>query len=172
MRYAHLLPSRRLPTPRRLPRLFAAALPVMLLAGCASGPVKRVSEPAVAVQELQVRADGSWQVSLRLQNFSNVPMRFDRVSLRLDIDSLQAGRLEATPAFDVGPESADTTKLDVTPSAEARIAVATALAEGRRLPYSLEGEVVVTPREGRGRDYTVKRRSALNPVPGLPGVLR
>lgn len=166
MRHARLLP------PRLLPTLFAAALPVMLMAGCASGPVKRVSEPAVAVQELQVRADGSWQVSLRLQNFSNVPMRFDRVSLRLDMDGVEAGRLEATPAFDVGPESADTTRIEIAPSAQARIAVATALAEGRRLPYTLEGEVVATPREGRSRDYSVKRRSALNPVPGLPGVLR
>ena len=62
--------------------------------------------------------------------------------------------------------------VEFAPSAQARIAVATALAEGRSLPYVLEGDISATPRDGRSREYTVRRRSALNPVPGLPGVLR
>lgn len=149
-----------------------AALALTLLAGCASGPSRRVSEPAVAIQELEVRADGSWRVALRLQNFSSVPMRFERGALQIEVDGIDAGRLLATPGIEVGPESADTTMVEFAPSAQARIAVATALAEGRSLPYVLEGEISATPRDGRSREYTVRRRSALNPVPGLPGVLR
>lgn len=158
---------------RTLPALLAGALfATLLLAGCTRGPVKRVSEPAVSVQELEVRADGSWRVALRLQNFSSVPMRFDRASLKVKVDGIDAGPLQATPGIDIGPESADTAMIEMAPSPQARIAVATALAEGRSLPYVLEGDITATPRDGRSRDYTVKRRSALNPVPGLPGVLR
>ena len=149
-----------------------AALTLALLAGCAGGPVKRVSEPAVAIQELDVRADGTWRLALRLQNFSSVPMRFERVALQVEVDGIDAGRLTAAPGIDVGPESADSAMVDFTPSAQARIAVATALAESRPLPYVLDGDIAATAREGRSRDYTVRRRSALNPVPGLPGMLR
>lgn len=149
-----------------------AALALCLLAGCAGGPVKRVSEPTVTIQELEVRADGSWRLALRLQNFSSVPMRFERASLQVEVDGVDAGRLTAAPDIDVGPESADSAMVEFAPSAQARIAVATALAEGRSLPYVLEGDLAATAREGRSRDYGVRRRSALNPVPGLPGVLR
>ena len=33
-----------------------------LLAGCGSGMVRRVSDPAVSVQQLTVKADGQWVV--------------------------------------------------------------------------------------------------------------
>lgn len=160
--------------PGALPFLKAclAALALGLLAGCAGGPVKRVSEPAMAIQELEVRADGTWRLALRLQNFSSVPMRFERIALQVEVDGIDAGRLTASPDIDVGPESADSAMVEFVPNAQARIAVATALAEGRPLPYVLDGDIAATAREGRSRDYQVRRRSALNPVPGLPGVLR
>lgn len=154
------------------PKAWLAALALALLAGCAGGPVKRVSEPAVAIQELEVRADGTWRLALRLQNFSSVPMRFERAALQVEVDGIDAGRLTAAPDIDIGPESADNAMVEFAPNAQARIAVATALAEGRPLPYVLDGDIAATAREGRSREYTVRRRSVLNPVPGLPGVLR
>ena len=155
-----------------LMRVLLAAGVLSLLAACTGGPVKRVSEPTAAIQELEVRADGSWRVALRLQNYSSVPMRFERAALQLEVDGIDAGRLTATPQIDIGPESADTAMVEFAPTAQARIAVTTALAEGRSLPYVLEGDIAASAREGRSRDYQVRRRSALNPVPGLPGVLR
>ena len=61
----------------------ACALVLMAaLSACGGGgPVKRVSEPAAGIQQLTVRADGSWSVDLRLDNYSSVPMRFDTVTL-------------------------------------------------------------------------------------------
>ena len=64
-------------------RWIGLALCVLMLAGCASGPVRRVSEPSARIQQLTVRADGSWSAELRIENFSSIPMRFDALDLAL-----------------------------------------------------------------------------------------
>ncbi len=145
---------------------------LLALAGCATGPVKRVSEPTASIQELTVGTDGQWTVALRLQNFSSVPMRFDRVALTLRTGTEVAGELLASPALTVGPESADVAVVTVAPSAAARIVIADALADRRGLDYRLEGTIGAAAKDRKVRDYKVKRNSALSPVPGLPGVLR
>ena len=48
---------------KRLATTVAAAV-CLLLAACASGPSRRVSEPAANIQQLTVRADGSWSLDL------------------------------------------------------------------------------------------------------------
>ena len=145
---------------------------LLALAGCATGPVKRVSEPTASIQELTVGADGQWSVDLRLQNFSSVPMRFDRVALTLRTGTELAGELKASPALTVGPESVDIATVRLAPSAAARIVIADALADRRSLNYSLEGTVDAAAEDRKTRDYKIKRNSALSPVPGLPGVMR
>lgn len=151
---------------------FASAL--LVLAGCGSGgPVRRISEPAASIQQLTVRADGSWSVDLRINNYSNVPMRFATVRLALAVGGHPAGTLQGDVAMDIGPESADIATLAMAPSAEARVLVADALAARRSLAYSLEGTLHAAPAEaGQPRGYDIDRESALTPVPGLPGVLR
>jgi len=149
-----------------------ALLMASLLAGCASGPVRRVSEPSAQIQQLTVRADGRWSVDLRIENFSSIPMRFDSVDLALSFGDNQAGHITAQPAISIGPESADVVTTVFTPQAAAKLAVADALAGGRSIAYTLEGNVVATPDERRQRTFEVKRTSQLNPAPGLPGVLR
>ncbi|HEY4542440.1 MAG TPA: hypothetical protein VIG66_08715, partial [Noviherbaspirillum sp.] len=103
------------------------ALTALLLAGCSSGPVRRVSEPSARIQQLTVRADGSWSAELRIENFSSVPMRFDRVSLAVAVGGEAAGTLQGEPGVSVGPESADVATLTLMPNSAARIAVADAL---------------------------------------------
>jgi len=155
---------------RRWTVLGVAAL---LLAGCASGPVRRVSEPTARIQQLTVGADGHWSVDLRLENFSSIPMRFDALRLELEIDSHDAGALQAQPAIVIGPESADVVQVSLAPAAGAKLAVAEALAAGRSLGYALEGSITATPDEERQRVFDgLSRRSALSPAPGLPGVMR
>lgn len=155
-------------------RSVATALAVLslALAGCSTGPVRRVSEPTVSIQQLSVGSDGQWSVELRLQNFSNVAMRFDRLALTLRAGDETAGELRAEPALDVGPEAADTTVVKLTPNAGARILIADALADRRSLGYSLEGTLSASTEQRKPREYRIKRNSALSPVPGLPGVLR
>lgn len=152
--------------------LAVAFLATAALAACSSGPVRRVSEPAASIQQLTVHANGSWSVDLRLQNYSSIPMRFDQVRLAVEVDGHPAGTMEASPAMSVGPESADVVTVPFTPSAEARMVLADALAARRSLPYELKGTANATPEEGKPRDFELDGRNTLNPVPGLDGVLR
>jgi hypothetical protein len=131
-----------------------------------------VSEPAANIQQLTVRADGSWMIDLRIDNFSSVPMRFDAVALELGVGGEQAGTLRGTPALTIGPEAADVASLTLTPTPAAKIVVADALARGRNLDYTLEGTLTAAPEDGRAREYDIDRKNALGPVPGLTGVLR
>lgn len=159
-------------SPRMIRRLASIAALALLLAGCGSGPVRRVSEPSASIQQLTVRADGRWDVALRLNNFSSVAMRFDATALDLAFDNGTAARLELRPGLDVAPESADVHTATITPTPAGRARLATALADGRGLDYTLRGTVEATPQDGKPKTWTLKRESALSPVPGLPGALR
>lgn len=153
-------------------RWIGPALCALMLAGCASGPVHRVSEPSARIQQLTVGADGGWSAELRIENFSSIPMRFDALTLALSIDDNAAGTLVAQPALSIGPESADIVTVALKPQAAAKLAIADALANGRSVNYTLKGTLDATPDEGKRRSFKFERTSALSPAPGLPGVLR
>ena len=143
-----------------------------LLAACSTGPARRVSEPSANIQQLTVRADGSWAVDLRIDNFSNVPMRFDAVALKLTVGGQDAGSLRGAPALTIGPEAADVASLTLSPDAAAKIVVADALARGASVGYTLDGTLDAAPQNGKAHSYDVERDNALSPVPGLTGVMR
>lgn len=150
-----------------------ALVAAALLAACSSGPVRRVSEPAASIQQLTVDADGNWSVDVRLQNYSSIAMRFERLSLELQIDGVAAGTLEAAPQLQVSRESADVVSVALAPAAQAKLGIADALAAGRGASYLLEGTIGAVPTDrGSARDYPIRREGRLSPVPGLPGVLR
>lgn len=154
-------------------RFSAAAALLLMLAGCGSGgPVRRVSEPAASIQQLTVRADGRWEVELRLQNYSSVPMRFASTTISIAFDNGAAATLQTQPQLEIGPESADVYATTISPLPEGRARIANALADGSSLNYSLGGSLEAGPEDGKPRSYKVKLNSALTPVPGLPGVLR
>ena len=155
------------------PRFAWIAALLLLLAGCGrGGPVRRISESAASLQQVSVRADGRWDVQVRLDNFSSVPMRFSAATIQVALDNGAAATVQAQPQITIGPESADVFTATVTPLAEGRARIATALADGRSLAYTLAGTLEAGPEDGGPRTYTIKRTSALTPVPGLPGVLR
>ena len=157
----------------RFPMVTTALLTAcLLLAACSTGPVRRVSEPAVNIQQLTVRADGSWSVDLRINNFSNVPMRFDRVALALTVGGEAAGTLQGQPALSIGPESADVASVSLAPSPAAKIAVADALVRKGSVAYALKGTLDAAAENSRARSYDVERNNALSAVPGIAGVLR
>jgi hypothetical protein len=157
----------------RVLRLVTAAILFALLAACGSGgPIRRISEPAASIQQLTVRADGRWDVEVRLNNFSSVPMRFAATNISVAFDNGAAATVQAQPGIVIGPESADVFTAAVSPSAEGRVRIATALADGRGLNYTLGGTVDAGPEDGKSRSYKIKLSSALTPVPGMAGVLR
>lgn len=151
--------------------VWIAAL-TLLLAGCGSGPVRRVSAPAASIQQLTVRADGRWDVKLRLDNFSSMPMRFAATDIQIAFDNGAAASVQTQPQISIGPESADVVNTTLTPTADGRARIATALADGRSLNYTLGGTLDAGPADGKSRSYKIERSSSLTPVPGLPGVLR
>lgn len=154
-------------------RFIVALSLACLLASCASGPPRRVSEPTASIQQLTVRADGSWSVDLRLQNYSSIPMRFEDVRLGVTLGGENAGTLQHQPRITIGPESADVVTVAFAPASGARILLADALAGGRGVDYALDGTIGASPDDRtKVRSYEVERKSALSPVPGLPGVLR
>lgn len=151
---------------------FAVTSACLVMAACASGPPRRVSEPAASIQQLTVQADGTWAVQLRLQNYSSVPMQFGTIDLEITVAEAPAGRLAANAGIGIGPESADVVTLTHAPTSAARIAVADRLGGGRGFSYVLKGTLRAAPEDGRERTFDIERSSALSPVPGLPGVLR
>jgi len=159
--------------PRPAPLLILLLVTLMVNACSRSGPVRRISEPAASIQQLSVGTDGRWTLELRLQNFSSIPMRFEKIALTVRIGEHDAGRLESSSALTVGPESADILTVSMQPSSNARMFLADTLAGGRGAAYRIEGELEAGPHDrNKSRTYAVHRTSTLNPVPGLPGVLR
>ncbi|MBV2208007.1 MAG: hypothetical protein KUL77_00390 [Thermomonas sp.] len=150
----------------------SSAVLALALTACSSGPVRRVSEPTASIQQLTVRADGRWDVELRLQNYSSIPMQFDTTALELTFDNGPAARLDMKPAMEVGPESADVHSATIEPLPAGRARIASALADGRGLTYTLSGTLSATPQDKKQRSWEIKRESALSPVPGIPGALR
>ncbi len=154
-------------------RAVLLTLAVALLASCGSGgPVRRVSEPAASIQQLTVRADGLWDVQLRLNNFSSIPMRFATTNIQIAFDNGAAGNVQTQPQINIGPESADVVSATLTPTAGGRARIATALADGRSLNYTLGGTLEAGPADAKSRTYKIERTSSLTPVPGLAGVMR
>lgn len=152
-----------------LHRLFALSLLAMLSA-CASGPPKRVFPPTASVQELRRDSEGAWTLELRLQNFSTVAMRFERIDAELELDGQPAGRVEAPISQSVPPGSAEVVSLAFTPSAAAAEALNGALDTRRGLGYRMHGRL--SSSEPGRREDPFDFSSALTPMPGLDGVLR
>ena len=106
------------------------------LAGCASGPKKIINPPKASIQELAVQPDGRWQLTVRLQNFSNVSTAYSALDAKLYVGGEDAGQVQLSPGITVGPESADVVSATLSPSLGAKLIVATALASKQPATYT------------------------------------
>ena len=153
-------------------RKLQAALALLLLAlvaGCASGPPKRIFPPQASLQEVRVQADGQWVAQVRIQNFSTVPMRFSRLEATLMVNGQEATRISIDPGLSVGPGSNELVQHVFTPAAGPKAAVDQALASRRAVRYQLTGRIASSE---PATDHPFEYQSALDPVPGLTGILR
>jgi hypothetical protein len=139
-----------------------AILACVLLASCGSGPVKRVSPPTASVQELSVRADGSWHLLIRVQNFSNISMTFNAIDAQLEITDQAAGSIRLPLNLDIPGESADVFETTMTPASDLRPA-------SGDFAYRLHGSLSSSEPKG---DFKFERKSRLSPAPGLPDTWR
>lgn len=141
-----------------------------LLAGCGSGEVRRIFPAQASIQQLEVEADGSWTLQVRMQNFSTVSMAFERVEATLRVGEVEAGRLSIAPGMSIGRFAADVVEARLVPSAGASDVVVAALTRRGSVRYRLEGRI--NTGEPDRRDFPFEFDSLLNPVPGLEGTLR
>jgi len=148
--------------------VFAVAF-LAAAAGCSSVPDKQINPPRASIQELTAYPDGHWQLTMRLQNFSNVSTAFQSVNAKLTIAGQDAGTIILTPGISVGPESADVSAATLAPSLGAKLAVASALSGGQTVRYALTGRIETSDPKG---NYPFTYESSLSPAPGLTGVLR
>ncbi len=154
---------------RIAPKMLAAIALVLLSSACGGGIKKRVNPPRASLQELAAQANGQWRLTVRLQNFSNIPTRFATVNAKLVVGGQDAGTIVLSPDLTIGPEAADVVTTTFTPSLAAKVTVASALASGRAVRYMLNGRIVTSDPKG---DNAFDYESALNPAPGLNGVMR
>lgn len=153
----------------RKPQAALALLLLALVVGCASGPPKRIFPPQASLQELRVQADGQWLAQVRIQNYSTVPMRFSRLEATLSVNGQEATRISIDPGLSVGPGSNELVQHVFTPAAGPKAAVDQALANRRAVRYQLTGRIASSE---PATDHPFDYQSALDPVPGLTGVLR
>jgi hypothetical protein len=107
--------------------------------------------------------------TLRVQNFSTVPMTFSRLQATLALAGTEATRIDLDPGVTVGPGSNEPVLHVFAPSPAAKAALDAAFAGSRAVRYELTGRIWNSV---PGGEDDVAYRSALDPVPGLPGVLR
>lgn len=140
--------------------LLAALALAVLLAGCSSGPTRRVSPSVVTIQELVARDDGQWRLTLRVQNFSTVAMHYESIRATLTIGGTDVGTIDLNPNLDVPPTSADV--FDATMQASAKLPPGD-------LEYHIAGTIVSSEPKA---EFKLDRSSRLSPAPGLPGTWR
>jgi len=142
-------------------RHFIAAFAVVtLLAGCGSGPVRRITPSQVSIQELAVQPGGQWKLTLRIQNYSTVPMTYGAIHGTLTVAGADVGTIDVRTDFDIPGNSADVVDTTVRASA--------ALPAGD-LDYRIEGTITTTePKE----EFKFNRSSRLSPTPGLANTWR
>ncbi|MBA8883824.1 LEA type 2 family protein [Dokdonella fugitiva] len=145
-----------------LRRAFVVTLLTGLLAACGSGgPPRKVHPSTASIQQLAVQADGSWKLSLRIQNYSTFPMHFSRIEAGVTIDGRNVGRLEAVPDIDILGNNGDVVEATFRPDA--------AITFGTDIAYALKGTIETSePKES----FKFETASRLTPVPGVPNTYR
>jgi hypothetical protein len=120
-----------------------------LLAACGSGgPPRKVHPSTASIQQLAVQADGSWRLTLRIQNYSTFSMHFSRIDAGLSIDGKELGRLEATPDIDIVGNNGDVVEATFRPNAKTTFGTERRLrAEGHDRDERTEGKLQVRDRE-------------------------
>lgn len=153
-----------------VPKLLLALAFTTLATSCTgSGPRKQINPPRASIQELAVQANGQWLLTVRVQNFSNVPTAFASINAILLVAGQEAGTLALPFVQSVGPESADVVTTTINPTLAAKSSVASALATGQSVNYQLSGKII--RKDPSGTD-TFSYESVLHAAPGLNGVMR
>lgn len=159
---------------RSLLRYVALAALMLGLAAC--GPAKKsVFPPAISVQEMTVRPDGQWQLTVRIQNNSYAGMNFRSIDGELRVAELVPVRLHTSFDLDIPAFAGDVTQLRILPTPEMVAALQAAAAKGSSgsVAYSVSGRARAKPeQEEQPRDFEFHGNDWLSPVPGIANTWR
>lgn len=159
---------------RRL--LGCVALGVLVAGLVACGPQKKsVFPPSVTIQEMALRPDGQWRLTVRIQNNSYGEMDFKSLDGQLKVAELVPVRLHSRFDLDIPAFAADVTTIDLLPTPEMSVALQATASKGSAgsLPYSVIGSANAKPeQEDKPRDFEFQGKDWLSPVPGIPNTWR
>lgn len=159
---------------RPLLRHFALAALVALLAAC--GPARKsVFPPTVSVQQLAVQPNGTWRLTLRIQNNSYGGMDFTTLDGQLQVADLVPLRLHTTFERDIPAFASDVVPLDVLPTPAMSQALSAIAGKGSAgsLAYRIDGSTLAKPeQEKKPRDFSFSGHDWLSPVPGIANTYR
>lgn len=153
-----------------MPKSISCALAlVLLLAGCASGPIIRYFPPQASLKELKQQPDGQWQAQVRIQNFSTGAMDFSEIRLKIQIQDGNWAELSGPVTLNIGASNAEVLSLGVPFGVDTLQAIRDRQDKAQPLRYRLEGSL---RSRDPGRSYPLTYEGRLNPAPGLSGVYR
>ena len=134
-------------TPRILLPLLLPLL-ALLLASCASGPPRNINPPQASIQRLTMQPGGGFDIELRLQNHSDIAMRFASLDLALRIAGIDAGQLVATPNLEVAAHNAEVVQLHLGAEKDAAEPLAAATGASGAPDRVLQGEFEYQSQDG------------------------
>ena len=143
-----------------LRHLLAAVALTCLVSGCGSGPTRRITPSTVSIQQLIAQTNGEWRLTLRIQNYSTVAMRYAALHGTLHIAGVDVGNIELKPDIDIPANSAEV--VDATLHASAKLPTGD-------VDYKIAGTIETSEPKA---DFKFERSSRLSPAPGLPGTWR
>ena len=159
---------------RLIPRLLVLGLLSLGLVACGP-PRKSVFPPTVSIQEMTVRPDGQWQLTVRIQNNSYGGMDFKSLDGQLQLAELVPVRLHATFDLDIPELAGDVIQLNVLPTAAMTQALQAIAAKGSAgaLAYRVSGSASAKPeQEAKPRSFDFNGSDWISPVPGIPNTYR
>ena len=143
-------------------RTFIAALAlVCLLTACSSGPVRKIHPSTASIQQLAVQPDGSWKITLRIENFSTMSMHYALFSAKLSIAGTDAGEIRIAPDLDIVGNSGDVIEATLKSTAK--------LPASGDFAYQLKGTIDTSEPKA---NFKFDKSSRLSPVPGVTNTYR
>ena len=163
-------------------RLLRCLVLLALAAGLAAcGPQRKsVFPPSLTVQQMQVLPNGTWRLTVRIQNNSYGGMDFKSIDGTLQVAGGVPVRLHSAFDLDIPSFAGDVVTVDVLPTPAMGKALAAVAAKGSAgsLAYAINGTIHAQPDladhpdNKNAQDFPFQHNDFLSPVPGIANTFR
>jgi hypothetical protein len=164
---------------KRLLHGLALVLLVCGLAACGP-PRQSVFPPTISIQQMHVQPDGTWQLTLRIQNNSYTGMNYQSIEGSFQVANGIPVRLHSVFSMDIPSFAGDVLQIDVLPTPPMTQALQAIAGKGSagQIAYDVEGTIHCAPNledhpdNKNPRDFPFSHNDYLSPVPGIPNTFR